>query len=109
LVRVLVPVLIANVLELENGAGRQRVLHADTVLVANRQLVIRFVEAGDASDCYGRNQRLTVAKLSARIFQLYVAEINVRAERHVRAGIIHVVALDAFIHHTETATENRLA
>src|SRR5579872_386826 len=35
--------------------------------------------------------------------------VQLEAERDVRTGVVHVVALDAFVHDTEAATNNRLA
>src|ERR1017187_317989 len=84
-------------------------LHAEAVLVANWQLVLHLVEAGDTGDRDGCYKGIATAEVSRRIHKRNVVERYVRTERYVGAGIVHVVALDALVHCAKAAAENRLA
>src|SRR5207249_9008781 len=105
-----VAVLIAYVRGRQNVLGTERMLNAEAVLRAARRLV---VIDGQASDVRRFNRlergRSTGRKQDVRILQLDVVQGYVQTERDVWTGIVHVVALNAFVHNGESATNDRLA
>ena len=84
-------------------------MYAQAVLIAHRQFV---VVAGHASDARHNDRHSKCAaggKAGVRIGQGHIVEIDCGTERHIGASVIHVVALNALIHHAEATTDNSFA
>src|SRR6266567_1648238 len=105
---VLLAALVPDIHDGEHCPGSERVLDADAVLVRHRQLVLVDGQTGDAGDRNRSDGRLTVLQERTGVIQRYITEVNGGTERNVRAGVIHIVALDTLVHHAETAAQNRL-
>src|ERR1019366_7166584 len=106
----LVPVLVADISYGQYGFLPQRLLHAKAVLGAGGQLVISPAQARDG----GRDNRQCWERHAGRSLGLWIRQKNVvegdaGAERNVRAGVVHVVALNAFVHQAKSAADYGLA
>ena len=66
-------------------------------------------QARDAGRINSLGRRAAGSKLDARIFKSDAVVRHAEAERNVRTGVVHVVALNAFVHDAEAATNNGLA
>src|ERR1019366_6020916 len=106
----LVPVLVANISYGQYGLLSQRLLHAKAVLGARRKFVMGPAQARDGGSdnrqCWKRHARRS---LGLWIRQKNVVEGDAGAERNVRPGVVHVVALDAFVHQAKSAADYGLA
>src|SRR5580704_12707039 len=101
--------LIANVASGQNRLRAELALHADAVLVAYRQLVIVHIQAGNARSVDGLNCSRPSLQCDAWVVHRDAVETHLQAERDVRTGVVHVVALNALIHDAESAADNGLA
>src|SRR5882757_906994 len=84
-------------------------LHAKAPLVTGGQLVRLPVQTGEAGridrECKGRSG----SEREPRIIHLdRRGGINLQAERNVWTGVVHVISLNAFVHHAGATTNDRL-
>src|SRR5579883_2884351 len=103
------PTLVADVADRQHGSRAQGVLNADAVLVTGREIVIIHSQAGDDSGVDGPSRRRACIESQARVGHFHSVEAALQAVRNVGTGVVHIVALDAFVHDTESATKDSLA
>src|SRR5256885_12781516 len=103
-------VCIPYILNRENGLGAECVLNAQAPLVAGGQFIIGAIQPSNSGwidrEARGRSRgqgNLWIVHLD-RPWRIYV-----EAERNVRTCVVHVVALDAFVHEAEAAAQNRFS
>ena len=89
------PRLGANIRCRENGSGVERALYPSTVLVAHGELVHVGVQAGNVANQNRGANRVSGTNVGFGSDKRNVVEGNRIAERLIRTGIVHVVALDA--------------
>src|SRR5262244_2582109 len=87
-------------------------LNASAVLSAGWWLVVINRKATGVEVC--RLDRLeggcgTGLKQSTRILQCHAAHAGIQTEWNVRTGIVHVIALNAFVHDAKSAANDCLA
>ena len=105
----LMAVLVPDIVDRQNRLRIQRMLYAYAVLIARRKFVVIH---GQASNIRGINRPTrcrTGSERYARVIQSDALEADVQTERNVRTGVVHVVALNALVHHAEAAADHRLA
>ena len=104
--------LAAYVRNRQHGGGAQCLLNAKAELVNSGLFVIVGVNAGYVqwqNRKAGCAHRRTVGDIHARIRKGDVVQVGLQVERRIHSAVIHVITLDAFVHDSETAAENRLA
>src|SRR5580693_4244543 len=101
--------LVADITHRQHSLGAQRMLYANAVLVAYRQLVIVHIQAGDAGSVNRLNRSRASRQGDAGIFHRDAVQTDLQAEGDVSTGVVHVVALDAFVHDAESAADNGFA
>src|SRR5277367_750828 len=101
--------LVANVSYRQHRLGSESALHAEAPLVADRWLVIANIHACDPSWVNRKSHRRTRRESDTRVSHRYEGGIDLEAERNIRTGVVHVVALNALVHDAESAADNRLA
>src|SRR5260370_1003983 len=107
---VLEAVGIADIRRGHDGLGTERVLNANAPLVAEGQFVVGAVQARDASRVDWQSTRRASGQREPGIVEFDRPWcIHLQTERNVRAGIVHVVALNPFVHHSESAADYGLA
>src|SRR5580704_14174260 len=107
---VLEAVRVAYVGDAENGSRAELALDADAPLIARRLLVFADSQAGNAGWVNRKSRGCARRKRQVRIHELdWNWGIQLEAERDVRTGVVHVVALDAFVHDAEAATDNHFS
>ena len=102
-------VLVSDVGNREDRLSIQRALDTDAILVACRELVIVHRQAGDVRGVDGPARCGTACEGNTRVDKLNAVQSDAQAERNIGAGVVHVVALNALVHHAEAAADNSLA
>src|SRR5579859_5015829 len=100
---------VANVRHREDGLRAESMLNAQAVLAAGRQLVVGAINAGKARSVDWPNGLSAGFGRNTRIRQLCVVQSDAQAKGNVRAGVVHVVALNALVHEAKTAANDGLA
>jgi len=107
---VLEAVCVAHIGRGQHGLRTERVLYAEAPLIAGRLFVSASVQAGDIGWVNRKDSLIARRQRNRRIIELdWGRRVDLQAERDVRAGVVHVIALNALIHHAETAADNGLA
>src|SRR5580692_732668 len=90
--------LVAHVARRQHRLRSNLVLYADAPLIAHWQLVIAHIQASDAGSVDGLSRSRPAREGETWVCHLDAVEIDLQAERNIGTGIVHVVALNAFVH-----------
>ena len=101
--------LIADVANRQHRLSGNGVLHANAVLVANRQFVIVHGQPGKVGSVNRQCCGCTRGESKAWVSHLNVSGIDLQAKGNIGTGVVHVVALNALVHDAESAADNSLA
>src|ERR1700721_871688 len=103
---VLVPTLAPHIGYAQDRLVHQCLLNANAVLVARRRLVIK----SDPGYADGKHRQIPRANdaarpgLEARVGEGDIVQCGAGIERSVRRPVVHVIALDAVIHHAKATS-----
>src|SRR5689334_10456717 len=103
------PVLIADVGYRKHRTIPQLALNPDAVLITRRILVIGVSKTGNVGNGNGCGQGLASEQAEVRIGERNIIKRHAGAKRNIWTRIVYVIALDALVHNTEAAPQNRLA
>src|ERR1700738_4751025 len=102
-------VLVSDIGDSQDRFRVELTLDAYAVLIARGQFVVVYGKPRYVCGVNRAARCRTGRERYARVLQCDTLEPNVQAEGNIRAGVVHIVALNALVHDAKAAADHGLA